>query len=55
MNDPKRTIAVLEQAKNEIDNALANLRVRFDSGAIFAIDDAMICLKTAMDDIKASR
>ena len=55
MNDPKRTIVLLEQAKNEINKAIADLTERFDSGAIFAIDDAVICLKTAQDDVKASR
>lgn len=53
--DHKRTIVLLEQAKNEIDKAIADLEKGFDSGALFALDDVLTCVNTAQEDIKVIR
>jgi len=53
--DHKRTIVLLEQAKNEIDKAIADLKQGFDSGALFALDDVLTCVNTAQEDIRIIR
>ncbi len=53
--DVKRTIMLLEQAKKEIDQAISDLNGGDSRGALFALDDATTCVRTAQEDLRVIR